>query len=178
MNDCAELVTVLSLYSGFNYYFLCFSDPICPPRSSSGLVHCATNLLSHLREWPEEAPLKKQYPSPLLPQVLEGTTRLLEGTNNLGNLVTGTLIWSHQGPHIVRRPLVLKAPPLDTWRCCFISILFQRIVVSCLVSTEPVFRLLCLMMTVYFLFCFSLAPQFQTRWRSEIIIPHYYEPVK
>ena len=39
------------------------------------------------------------FPSPMLPQVLVGAARHLEHTNNIGNLGTGTPIWSPQGCH-------------------------------------------------------------------------------
>ena len=79
---------------------------------------------------------------------------------------------------VVRRPLVLKAPPLDVRFCCFISILLLSIVISCLVLKEPLFRLLRLMMTVYFPFCFVVTPRCQTCWKSEKIFPHYFWQVK
>ena len=44
---------------------------------------------------------------------------------------------------VVRRPLIMKALPLDVWRCCFMSIPLLSIIVSCLVLTEPVFWLMC-----------------------------------
>ena len=49
-----------------------------------------------------KAPLQTHFPSPLLPQVHEGVTRRLEKTNKLGNLVTGTLIWSLQARHNIK----------------------------------------------------------------------------
>ena len=44
---------------------------------------------------------------------------------------------------VVRRHLIMKALPLDVWRCCFMSIPLLSIIVSCLVLTEPVFWLMC-----------------------------------
>ena len=41
--------------------------------------------------------LQTHFPSPLPHRVLEGATRRLEQTNNLGNLETGTPIWIPQG---------------------------------------------------------------------------------
>ena len=73
-------------YQSMIFFLVCFSDPICPSRSSSGLVPCATTLLSkfpHLRgRVTHGSTIKTQYPSPLLPQAHEGATRGLEQTDN------------------------------------------------------------------------------------------------
>ena len=69
-----------------NTFFVCFSNDTCPPCSSLSSILCAVSLLSkfpRIKEGdPTEAPLQTHFPSPLLPQVLEGGTGLLEGTNN------------------------------------------------------------------------------------------------
>ena len=76
---------------------------------------------------------------------------------------------------VMRRPLFVKAPPPDVWCCCFMSILLLSIAVSWLVPAEPLFRLVCLVLTVYFLFGFIATLRYQT---SEIIFQHYSESVK
>ena len=51
----------------------------------------------HFRGWPTKAPLKHSSPPPVTPGTRRSDRWHLEQTNNRGNLVTGTPIWSPQG---------------------------------------------------------------------------------
>ena len=81
-------------------FFVSFSDPTRPPGVPVvwfpvGRTYSLSSLT--FKRVTCRSAIKTQIPFPLLLQIHEGATGCLERTNNLGNLVTATPIWSPQG---------------------------------------------------------------------------------
>ena len=77
--------------------FGCFSNPPSPPWDFSGLVPCAASFHLKFKGVTRGSAIKDISLTPLSSQVHAGAAGRLAHPNNLGNLVTGTPIWSPQG---------------------------------------------------------------------------------
>ena len=81
---------------------VCFSDPICPPRSSRVWFSVRKTYTSlTFKRVTQGSAIKTQLPSSLLLQVHEGVIERLERTNNLENLVQVPWSGCHYINHFV-----------------------------------------------------------------------------